>query len=167
MTATDTADIETDQEQKKAGKLGVILIAFVALLGGGGGFYLSFSGVLSSVMASKDTEKAPSPKTNAKASKSTYLAMDPVIVSIRGSRNYKHLRFQSYLDTDEQHRAEVERLMPRITDVMNMYLNALEAGDFEDPIAMIKLRSQLLRRVQIVTGKTHVNDLLIKEFVLQ
>lgn len=167
MTATDTAEIETDQDQKKPRKLGIILIFILALLGGGGGFYLSFSGVLPNLFASEKAEEASAKEPNVQPAKSTYLAIDPIVVSIRGSRNYKHLRFQSYLDTNEEHRDDVERLMPRITDVMNIYLNALEAEDFEDPMAMIKLRSQLLRRVQIVTGKPHVNDLLIKEFVLQ
>jgi len=50
---------------------------------------------------------------------------------------------------------------------MNTYLNALEAARFEDPIALIKLRSQLLRRIQIVTGEGRVEDLLIMEFILQ
>ena len=52
-------------------------------------------------------------------------------------------------------------------DVMNTYLNAVDASAFEDPIAMIKMRSQLLRRIQIVTGDERVKDLLIMEFVLQ
>jgi len=61
----------------------------------------------------------------------------------------------------------ITQLKPRIVDVMNTYLNALEARHFEDPVAMLKLRAQLLRRIQIVTGEGRIKDLLIMEFVLQ
>ncbi|MFL9503735.1 flagellar basal body-associated FliL family protein [Rhodopseudomonas palustris] len=39
-------------------------------------------------------------------------------------------------------------------------------AEIEDPSAMARLRAQMLRRVQIVTGEGRVRDLLITEFVL-
>ena len=50
--------------------------------------------------------------------------------------------------------------MPRILDVLNSYLRAVELADLEDPSAMVRLRAQMLRRVQIVTGEGRVRDLL-------
>jgi len=64
------------------------------------------------------------------------------------------------------YREDVEHLIPRIVDIMNGYLNALETADFQSPAIIVRLRSQLLRRVQVVTGYERVNDLLIMEFVL-
>ena len=52
-------------------------------------------------------------------------------------------------------------LMPRIQDVLNSYLRAVEVRQLEDPSALLRLRAQMLRRVQIVTGEGRVRDLLI------
>ena len=62
--------------------------------------------------------------------------------------------------------ADVEAIKPRIIDVLNGYLRAVRVSDLEDPTVLIKLRSQMLRRVQVVTGPGYVRDLLIMEFVL-
>ena len=64
------------------------------------------------------------------------------------------------------HKSHVEKLMPRIVDVTNTYLRALKLADLEDAQALIRLRAQLLRRMQVVTGAGRINDLLIMEFVL-
>ncbi len=56
--------------------------------------------------------------------------------------------------------------MPRVIDVLNSYLRALETSDLADSTALVRLRAQMLRRVQIVTGGDRVHDLLIMEFVL-
>ena len=56
--------------------------------------------------------------------------------------------------------------MPPIIDVLNGYLRALEVTDIEDPAALTRLRSQMLRRAQVVAGPERINDLLIMEFVL-
>ena len=76
------------------------------------------------------------------------------------------LRFTAQLEVVPDHLAEVESLRPRIVDVMNGYLRAVEPADFEDQMILSRLRSQLLRRIQIVTGEGRVRDLLIIEFVL-
>ena len=62
--------------------------------------------------------------------------------------------------------AEVTLLLPRIVDVMNGYLRALDPKVMEDPAALVRIRAQMLRRIQIVTGEGRVRDLLITEFVL-
>jgi flagellar FliL protein len=51
-------------------------------------------------------------------------------------------------------------------DVLNGYLRAVEVAEIEDRSALIRLRAQMLRRVQIVTGEGRVRDLLVTEFVV-
>jgi flagellar FliL protein len=53
-----------------------------------------------------------------------------------------------------------------VLDVLNTYLRAVQARDIEDPAALARLRAQMLRRIQVVTGDGQVRDLLITEFVL-
>ena len=50
-------------------------------------------------------------------------------------------------------------IMPRVTDVLNGYLRAVEVRDLEDPTALSRLRAQMLRRVQMVSGEGRVLDL--------
>jgi flagellar FliL protein len=56
--------------------------------------------------------------------------------------------------------------MPRILDVLNGYLRAIDIAQLEDPSALLRIRAHMLRRIQIVTGEGRVRDLLITEFVL-
>ncbi len=76
------------------------------------------------------------------------------------------MRFRAQLEVPSKYKADVETLLPRVVDVLNSYLRALETGDLTDPSALVRLRAQMLRRVQIVTGEGRVNDLLIMEFVV-
>jgi flagellar FliL protein len=50
--------------------------------------------------------------------------------------------------------------------VLNGYLRAVETSDLENPAALVRLKAQMLRRIQIVTGEGRVRDLLVSEFVL-
>ena len=60
----------------------------------------------------------------------------------------------------------VVAVMPRILDVLNTYLRAVEVSDLEEPASAARLRAQMLRRVQVVTGEGLVKDLLVTEFVM-
>ena len=57
--------------------------------------------------------------------------------------------------------------MPRVLDVLNTYLRAV---DVKRPRGRrprcARLRAQMLRRIQVVTGEGMVRDLLVTEFVL-
>ena len=50
--------------------------------------------------------------------------------------------------------------MPRVLDVLNTYLRAVEVRDLEEPASLARLRAQMLRRIQVVTGEGRVRDLL-------
>ena len=56
--------------------------------------------------------------------------------------------------------------MPRVIDVLNGYLRAVEPSILSAPDALTRLRAQMLRRVRMVVGEDRVNDLLVMEFVL-
>jgi flagellar FliL protein len=95
-----------------------------------------------------------------------FVPVDPMIISIGRGGESRHLRFHAQLEVTPAHAPEVQTLMPRVVDVLNGYLRAVDIRDLEDTAALIRLRAQMLRRVQIVTGEGRVKDLLIMEFVL-
>ena len=88
-----------------------------------------------------------------------------MIISL-GTSGARHLRFSAQLEVPSAYQAEVEHLKPRVMDVLNGYLRAVDLRDLEDPSALMRLRAQMLRRIQVVTGEGRINDLLIIEFVL-
>jgi len=154
----DIADPQ-DAAPKKKSKLPLVIGLILALLLGGGGFYATYSGLILGHHedAALPVEALPD---------IAFVPVDPLVITLAPGARARHLRFQAQLEVAKAHQAEVATLMPRILDVLNSYLRAVETKDLEDPVALIRLRAQMLRRVQIVTGEGRVRDLLVTEFVL-
>ena len=95
-----------------------------------------------------------------------FVPLDTMVVSLGKDSGSAHLRFTAQVEVVDTATAEVTLLVPRILDVLNSYLRAIDVASIEDPQAMGRLRAQMLRRIQIVTGEGRVRDLLITEFVL-
>ncbi len=155
---------EPDDPAPTSLKLPLFLGLMLACGGGGAGFYLTWSGaVMAPDAVSSDTVKVPELKP---ISDVAYVEVEPLVISLPRTASAKHLRFRANLEVQTKAAAEINKILPRIVDVLNSYLRALEPADLEDPAALARLRSQMLRRVQVVAGPNYVNDLLIMEFVL-
>ncbi|MDO9525303.1 MAG: flagellar basal body-associated FliL family protein [Gemmobacter sp.] len=126
---------------------------------GAGGFYVTYSGLMPGHSESAGSVVAALPDI-------AFVPVDALVITLPPGARSRHLRFQCQLEVAKPHQAEVTMLMPRILDVLNSYLRAVETKDLEDPAALIRLRAHMLRRVQIVTGEGRVRDLLVTEFVL-
>jgi flagellar FliL protein len=173
MTATDT--VET--EEKKTSKLPLIIGLVLAIAGGGGGYVAASMGLLpfvggqhaeSADGAGMHDQVADNPliSEGSSLSNAAFVPIDPLLISLGSNATARHLRFRGQIETTSRHADEVQKLMPRIVDVLNSYLRAVEERDLREPSALIRLRAQMLRRIQIVTGPGRVNDLLVMEFVL-
>ncbi len=154
------AELPQDAVPKKRGKLPLILGLVGALGLGGGGFYATWSGLL----FAPDTGHV-TPEVTALPDVA-FVALDPLVISLGPAAQSSHLRFTAQLEVNSAHTGEVSHLLPRILDVLNGYLRAVDMADLEDPAALVRLRAQMLRRIQIVTGEGRVRDLLVTEFVL-
>ncbi|MEZ5673975.1 MAG: flagellar basal body-associated FliL family protein [Thalassovita sp.] len=174
MAATEQVD---EGAPKKPSKLPMIIGLCLALAGGGGGYFAVTSGLLPLGESGGHAEShegaaadhAPDGAGHGQAETVgdiAFVPIEPLIISLGPGATARHLRFKGQIETPSQYAAEVTRLMPRIVDVLNSYLRAVEEADFEQPSALVRLRAQMLRRIQIVTGQGRVNDLLIMEFVL-
>jgi flagellar FliL protein len=158
---------ETDEEAPpKKSKLPIILGLVLAIAGGGGGFFAVSSGMIggSASDESKDDEKAEEKVEEMPAV--AFVPLDPMIVSLPAGGISTHLRFSAQLEVNPEYADEVETLKPRIVDVLNGYLRAVEIAELSDPAVLVKLRGQMLRRIQVVVGDGRVRDLLIMEFVM-
>lgn len=153
--ATTTPD--TPPSRRDRAKL--VLVLVLALVLGAGGFYATWSGAVLRSAPEGEAEAVALPDI-------AFVPVAPVVISLPGSARSSHLRFTSQLEVTEKYTAEVTLLLPRIIDVLNGYLRAIEVSELEDPTALVRIRAQLLRRIQLVAGEGRVRDLLIAEFVL-
>ncbi|MCU0901777.1 MAG: flagellar basal body-associated FliL family protein [Cypionkella sp.] len=147
---------------KKKSKLPLLIGLVGALALGGGGFFATYSGMILGGGAAPPSETAEA----GALPDITFIPVDPITISLGPNARARHLRFASQLEVASPHAAEVTLLLPRISDVLNSYLRAVEVAQLEDPTTLMRLKAQMLRRIQIVTGKDRVRDLLISEFVL-
>ena len=167
-------------EPAKKSKAPLLIGIVLALVGAAGGFFVMYSGLVDRVLgatsgdshlaATTDGHGAPAAH-GAAASPAlgtgdwVFVPIDPITINLGARGQSRHLRFSAQLEVPITNASEVARLMPRILDVLNIYLRALDPQELEEPAALVRLRGQMLRRVQIVTGPGFVNDLLIIEFV--
>jgi len=153
-----------DDIPKKASKMPLIIGLVLALAGGGGGYFAVSSGM---ILAPADADIAQEPSAEMKAIPDiAFVAVDPLIVTLHKENETAYLKFRAQLEVPSAYKSDVELVLPRIVDVMNSYLRALRVSDVEAPTSMARLRAQMLRRIQVVTGKGRVNDLLVMEFVV-
>lgn len=161
--AKDDTGAGADDAPPKKSKMPVLIGLLLAVALGGGGFYAGVSGLLSAHGATAAHETSV---TVPDLPDLAFVEIEPVLIALAREADSRHLRFRGNLEVAAKHEREVVTLMPRILDVLNSYLRAVEIRQLEDPAALLRLRAQMLRRVQIVTGEGRVRDLLISEFVL-
>ncbi len=148
---------------KKRSKKPLIIGLVLAIFLGAGGFYATWSGLI--LGGSHDTHAAAEAKVG-DLPDIAFVPVDPLVITLGSGAAVRHLRFTSQIEVAAPHAAEVQMLLPRIVDVLNGYMRAIDVTQLEDPAALVRMRAQLLRRIQIVTGEGRVRDLLVTEFVL-
>ncbi len=130
-----------------------------AALMGGGAFFAVYSGM---ILAPSSPDARPAPV----ATDFAHIPVENITVSLTPGSGARFLRFSGQIEVAERSVADMERLQPRFLDLINTYLRAVEVSDLAEPAAIIRLRAQILRRLQVLAGDGHVRDFLITEFVL-
>lgn len=154
---------QTEARPPKRSKL-PLLLGLVLMLGlGGGGFYAAYAGLIPGLGGkahSTETNDASTPPEIA------YVPITPLVIALGAEPGGRYLHFVGQIEVEKAFEAEVTLILPRVMDVLNGYLRAVEVSDLEDPKALIRLRAQMLRRVQMVAGEGRARDLLVTEFVI-
>lgn len=163
-------------EKKKKGIIPFILSGLIAVMAAAGGYLAVQSGWVANPESRGPQRHVSSLENTTNQNhdaggkggviKATFIPMDPLLISLGPASTSKHLRFRAQLEVAQNAEADVAAVMPRIIDVLNGYLRAVETGDLQNPTALPRLRAQMLRRIQVVAGRDAVQNLLIMEFVL-
>jgi len=158
------ADTTEEDAPKKGSKLPLILGVVLAVLGGGGGFMAVQMGIIGGSSTEEAQEEVVEEAEPLPAL--AFVPMETLVVNLPESAEAKHLLFTAQLEVEPAYTQEVTDLLPRVVDVLNGYLRSVEMAELENPTALVRLRAQMLRRVQVVVGDGRVKDILIMEFVL-
>ncbi|WP_282022095.1 flagellar basal body-associated FliL family protein [Ruegeria faecimaris] len=152
---------------EKSGKKGLIIGVILAVVGAAGGYFLTTSGLLPfGGQPAAENAKEKDKGTEVKALPEVgFIDLPAVIVSVNAGDS-RHLKFHAQLEVNSSYASDVEKMKPRIMDVLNGYLRAVEVSDLEDSLALMRIRGHLLRRIGIVVGEGRVRDVLVMEFVL-
>lgn len=161
---TDASIPTPDGAQTTKKKL-VFISVLAALIGGIAGFYATNSRMILDTLSWESSESPTDTKGG--IPDVSYIEIDQITISINPISQGRHLIFRTQLEVPSGQEEYVRSSLPRIVDVMNGYLRALEVKDLESPAILPRIRAQLLRRIQIVIGSDNINDLLVMEFVIK
>lgn len=171
MSENDEATVEDGATPKPKSRLPLIIGLFLFLALGGGGFFATFSGMLSltPVLGGDDAEHAKGAKEHREpaAPGFAFVPVGEMVIPLGPRAEADVLIIESEIEVAPDDRDAVSALMPRIRDVFNTYLRALEESDLEKPGASIALRAQLLRRIRVVAEPVEPRDLLFTSFVFR
>ena len=137
MADPDTAP---DVAPKKNSKLPLIIGLVLALALGGAGFYATVSGMILGTgeahVGEAEVDALPD---------IAFVPIEPMVISLGAASQSRHLRFTAQLEVVGSHSADVTLLQPRILDVLNSYLRAVDVAELEDPSSLVRIRAQMLR----------------------
>lgn len=95
-----------------------------------------------------------------------FVNLEPLVISLGPNANSDYLKISITLETFGPQKKKIEHLVPKFRDVLNTYLRAVDEGDIAEPAAMIRLRAQMLRRIQLIAPPDTIENVLITDFVL-
>lgn len=165
------ADLEQDEDgnglRKKKGLSGKALVLFILLPllllgGGGGGAY--FAGVF-------DSEEEPTEEASEQdiEKKVVFYDLPEMLVNLNTkdtTASYLKLRVSLELD-DETFIPDLQKLMPRVIDNFQVYIRELRKEDLRGSAGIIRLKEELLVRINTSIRPVQVKDILLHEMLVQ
>ncbi len=161
----DEAAGEEPKKKRFGGKMMLIAggAVLVLLLGGGAAAYFFL------FATPKPTEMAQASAVPLVPPTVTYYDMSNIIVNIQtpdGAPAYLKLSVSLELNTPEE-KAGIQALMPRVVDQFQGYLRELRIDDLRGSAGVMRLKEELLRRINVAAAPYRVRDVLLKEMIVQ
>lgn len=158
------ADGEGGKKKFSGKKLLIILVPVLLLtIGGGAAWFLGFFGGKEEHQAEQaDAAPPPPPPT-------MIYDLPDLLVNLslaqRGRGNF--IKLTASLEVVEADVPEFEDAMPRIVDTFVTYLRELRPEDLRGSAGLMRLREEMLRRVQAAARPARVQDVLFREILVQ
>lgn len=154
--------------KKLLGNKKLLIIAVAALVlvigGGAGAYFFLFSSEEDSAQLAENKPHEP-----IVAPTVTFYDIPDIVVNIQaadGTPAYLKLGLSLELSYPED-KAGLQPLMPRVVDQFQSYLRELRLDDLRGSAGVLRLKEELLRRINVAAAPFHVRDVLLKEMIVQ
>jgi flagellar FliL protein len=140
----------------------------VLLLASGGGAYF-FLGGSPKTGADGKVAAADAPPQPIVPPTVAFYDMPDIVVNIQsaeGTPAYLKLAVSLEL-TGADEKAGIQPLMPRVVDEFQGYLRELRVDDLKGSAGVMRLKEELLRRINVATAPFKIKDVLLKEMIVQ
>ncbi len=165
-------DEEVDEYTPKASKLPMIIAAVVALLvGAGGGFGASMmmggDAEAADVDADSDTGDEEMEEDDTGDPENAITSLGKFTINLRGASGGRILHFQVDVETKFQHTEDVERDMAILRDGVILLASDYTYADVDGLDGKLRLRDELLARLNTLTERPRIRRVFFTEFVVQ
>ncbi|HEY0281438.1 MAG TPA: flagellar basal body-associated FliL family protein [Rhizomicrobium sp.] len=164
------AALKQDFVKKLLGNKKLLMIAggglLALLLGSGAGLYFFVSNGSGN---SESAKLAAMPQFPATPPRMVYHDVPDLIVNIQnadGSSAYLKLSVSLELYSEAE-KPGLQALMPRIVDQFQGYLRELRVDDIKGSAGIMRLKEEMLRRINVAAAPYRVRDVLLKEMIVQ
>jgi flagellar FliL protein len=182
MSDADVAeadDVEGEEEpesegggkKKLSGKKLVLFIALpliLILLGGGVGAFYMLSGDDAETEAALEGEGADG-EAGPGGGRIVFYDLPEMLVNLNaGGKRASYLKITVALELENAAAVpKLEVILPRVVHNFQVYLRELRLEDLKGSAGLLRLKEELLIRVQRAAGEIRINDVLFKEMLVQ
>ena len=161
----DAGDEETGAKKKLSGKVLVLYIALpiIVVIGGLVGALFAF-GILGG-----DGEAEEDLAAVEEVTPPVFYDMPEFLVNmstVDGPIRYLKMRVAIEIPNADV-LPEIELLMPRVVDGFQIYLRELRPEDLDGSAGIVRMKEELLRRINLAIEPHQIRDVLFKEVVIQ
>jgi flagellar FliL protein len=160
---------EPKQVKRFSGKKIILLIVLPLLLllgaGGGGAYYYFFMmGPTPEELAAAEAEREQEVNLNA-----VYYDLPEMLVNLNnGGKKASYLKLRVAVELDAQEDvARLESVLPRVIDNFQVFLRELRLEDLSGSAGLMRLKEELLIRVNLAAKPVPIKDVLFKEMLVQ
>jgi flagellar FliL protein len=163
---------QIEEPKKKKGLLVPLLLGVIlAAVGGGCGFWAVTQGPFApeaapEAHADDGEEHHDDDYVDMAPTDVSFIELETLVISLGAAESNRNLIFSASLEVRPEYLEEVTRLTPRVLDVLNSYLRVISVSELSEPTSLARLRAQMLRRIQVVTGTGRVRDLLVTQLLV-
>jgi flagellar FliL protein len=144
-----------------------IVLPLLLVIGGAAGAY--FSGLADPLLRVLHSEKKPPEEKPKDVQAAVFYDLPEILVNLNTQgRKQSFLKIRVSLELESPlDVSKVEAVMPRIIDNFQVYLRELRIDDLQGSSGMLRLREELLTRVNNAVRPAKVSDVLFKEMLVQ
>jgi len=147
----------------------IVGAGLLVALGGSGGAYYFLWPASEKADGAAAAENVQTQASNLPPTQVAFFDVPDIIVNIQSADSTPaYLKLSVALELEKiESKAAIEPVLPRVIDQFQTYLRELRVEDVRGSTGVMRLKEELLRRVNLAVAPTPVRDVLLKEMIVQ